>query len=405
MDPLKRKLSILFFAGFVLITPLSSAQSGTRNVSLDFYGDTIRFGLDSSSLVDFPSSLSEQAVENFYERLVRSNYQPIIEALNEYKRKNIPDDWLYYQLVRKTAQLISPKSQNYFRYTLYKWFFLVNTGYDARLTISNDKMLFYVQCEENIYNIPSRIRDGKQFVCLNYHDYGSIDFEKEKFTELSLYHPQASSSFSYKVTQLPEFDPANYLEKDLSFNYYQTEYHFKVKLNPQIQSIFVNYPVVDYGYYFNIPLSTETYNTLIPILQKNIKGMNKKNGIDYLMRFTRYAFLFEKDSDAFGKEKRLSPEETLLYSHSDCEDRVALFFCLVKEIYNLPMIVLVYPTHVTIAVELDKPVGNPIVYDGKKYSLCEPTPQKQDLKIGQRIPSLSKTPYEIVYAYNPGDKK
>lgn len=120
------------------------------------------------------------------------------------------------------------------------------------------------------------------------------------------------------------------------------------------------------------------------------------------MRFTRYAFLYEKDSEIFGKEKRLSPEETLLYKYSDCEDRAALFFYLVKEIYNLPMIVLVYPNHVTIAVQLAKPVGKPIVYNGKKYSVCEPTPQKQDLRLGQRIPSLSKVGYEIVYAYNPG---
>lgn len=123
------------------------------------------------------------------------------------------------------------------------------------------------------------------------------------------------------------------------------------------------------------------------------------------MRFTRYAFLFEKDTEIFGNEKRLSPEETLLYEQSDCEDRAALFFYLVKEIYNLPMIVLVYPRHVTIAVQLDKPVGNPIVYKGKKYSICEPTPQKQDLRIGQRIPALSNTPYEIAYAYNPKEIK
>lgn len=133
--------------------------------------------------------------------------------------------------------------------------------------------------------------------------------------------------------------------------------------------------------------------------------MNKKNGTDYLMRFTRYAFLFENDSKTFGKEKRLSPEETLLYEYSDCEDRAALFFYLVKEIYNLPMIVLVYPKHVTIGVQFDKPVGNPIVYNGKKYSVCEPTPQKWNLRLGQMIPALSKTSYEVVYAYNPHDDK
>ena len=119
------------------------------------------------------------------------------------------------------------------------------------------------------------------------------------------------------------------------------------------------------------------------------------------MRFTRYAFLFEPDSRQFGNEKRLSPEQTLLYEQSDCDDRAALFFYLVKEIYNLPMLVLAFPEHVTIAVKFDKPVGTPIMYKGEKYSVCEPTPQKQDLKLGQLSPNLDKATYEIAYAYIP----
>ena len=119
------------------------------------------------------------------------------------------------------------------------------------------------------------------------------------------------------------------------------------------------------------------------------------------MHFTRYAFLFEPDETAFGKEKRLSPEETLIYGQSDCEDRAALFFYLVKEIYNLPMIVLVYPKHVTIAVNLDKPIGKPIHYNGKTYSICEPTPQKEDLPMGKLAPELEHESYIIAYGYAP----
>jgi len=388
----------------MVLSLVSFSQNGMKKISFDFYGDSVEFQLDSSCFVGFDESLSEQSIQRFYENILLANYSPIIQALNLYKEKYNPDDWLYYQLIRKTAQHISPKAENYYRYTLYKWFLLIKSGYNAILNIARDQLLFYVQTDEKIYNIPSRISDGKQFVCLNYHDYGNIDFEKDKFLQVRLLVGEVGRSFSYRVTQLPDFNPDNYSERNLSFNYYQNKYHFTVKLNPQVQAIFANYPVVDYSYYFNIPLSRETYSSLIPLLKNNVKKMNKKNGIDYLMRFTRYAFLFEKDSETFGKEKRLSPEETLLYKHSDCEDRAALFFCLVKEIYNLPMIVLVYPKHVTIGVELDKPVGNPIVYNGKKYSVCEPTPQKEDLRLGQRIPSLNKTSYEVVYAYNPQNK-
>ena len=402
LNPLKKNINILFaLFAFAVMKNTSYSQNGTSKVYFDFYGDSMQFELDSSSLVPFTDLLSKTSILSFHETILETKYRSVIQALILYKEKNKPDDWLYYQLIRKTAQYISPKAENYYRYTLYKWFFLIQSGYNATLNIAQDKLLLYVQSDEKIYNIPYRMRDGKQFVCLNYHDYGSIDFEKEKFSEINLDVPQPQHSFSYKVTQLPDFNPANYLERDITFNYYQNEYHFKVKLNTQVQTIFANYPVVDYSYYFNIPLSKETYKSLIPLLKKNVKEMNYKNGIDYLMRFTRYAFLFKKDSETFGKEKRLSPEETLLYKHSDCEDRAALFFYLVKEIYNLPMIVVVYPKHVTIAVQLKNPVGNPIIYKGKKYSVCEPTPQRRDLRLGQRVPALSKTSYEIVYAYNP----
>jgi hypothetical protein len=386
---------------FCLLCPLLFRGNDIR---FDFYGQTIEFQLPSSSFVDFNGPLSAEAVNRFRASMDAANYRPVMAALEQYRQNMQPSDWLFYQLIRKTAQQISPKADNYDRYTLYKWYLLVQSGYDAMLCIAADKMLFYVQSDENIYNIPSRISNGRQYICLNYHDYGNIDFNRYRFEEVAVNSMPSRKGFSYRVTQLPEFRPEDYKEKEIRFTYYNNEYRFKVKLNPQVQAIFANYPVVDYGYYFNIPLSKETYASLIPSLKKNVKGLSPKNGIDYLMHFTRNAFAFEKDSEGFGKEKRMSPEETLLYDRSDCEDRAALFFYLVKEIYDLPMIVLVYPTHVTVAVHFDKAAGEPIVYNGNKYYVCEPTPQAEDLKVGERLKSLSKAPFEVAYAYTPGKK-
>lgn len=401
---MKINLSILFLFLSLSYTNRLPAQNPVANIRFDFYGDTVQLHYPDLPLVTLDTQLSEQTVQNFYKDISATNYQPLVATLISYREKNKLDDWLFYQLIRRTAQYISPKSENYFRYTLYKWFFLAKTGYNTTLSISGDRLLFYVQSDENIYEIPYHTREGKQFVCLNYHDYGSIDFETNQFREVAISIPEAKKGFSYKITQLPNFRPQDYLEKDLQFNVYNNSYHFKVKLNRQIQSLFANYPVVDYESYFNIPLSHETYISLIPILKKNIKGLSVKNGVDYLMRFTRYAFLFEPDSENFGKEKRLTPEQTLLYEHSDCEDRAALLFYLIKEIYNLPMVVMSYPQHITIAVKLDKPHGTPVLYNGSVYTVCEPTPQKEDLQLGQILPQLRKVPYEIVYAYDPVKK-
>jgi len=397
-------MKILYFILPVFISCFlcGYGQNNTSSIRFSFCDEPIEFSFERSHIIDFASPLSEESIQSFYSDLSKTDYQSVISTIGSFRKEHQLDDWLFYQLIRKTAEQISPKAQNYNRYTLYKWFLLAKSGYNTTLSISGDRILFYVQSNDSIYNVPYHYKNGKQYVCLNYHDYGNnIDFEKNKFSEVAISIPEAKNSFSYKIRKLPDFKPTDYEEKSLRFYVDQTEYDFKIKLNPQIKAIFTNYPVTDYESYFNIPLSKETYTSLIPLLKKNVKGLKVKNGVDYLMRFTRYAFLFEPDSVNFGGEKRLSPEQTLLYDYSDCEDRAALFFYLVKEIYDLPMLVLSYPKHITIAVKFDKPFGKPIIYNGEKYMICEPSPQKNDLTIGQLIPEVRHAVYEVVYAYNP----
>ena len=400
-----RLISILLLA---VLLPLAAAQktwaykaSERVEINFNFYGDTIHIPFADFRFVDFSNQLSEENIAQFYDEIQATDYESVLSALLTYKQQKQANDWVYYQLIRKTAQNISPKADNYERYTLYKWFFLAKSGYDTRLVIFNDKILFYVYSNDNIYNLPVFKQNGKQYVCLNYHDYGKIDFEKEMKNASSISIPEGTKTFSYKVTQLPDFTKQYSQSKELTFNYKNKKYNFKIELNPEVDTIFKNYPVVDFESYFNIPLSKKTYQSLIPKLKEEVEGMTDTKGVDYLMEFTRNAFLYEDDSDNFGKEKRLSPEQTLFNQHSDCDDRVALFFYLVKEIYNRPMIVLLYPTHVTIAVNFEENIGTPVYYNNMAFTICEPTPQQEDLKMGELAHKYKNQQYTIAYAYTP----
>lgn len=384
----------LFLMNLALITK-------AQNFSLDFYNGTFNFSVDSTLSIQTSKEATSNAATIFFQKINNSNYQPLISSLAAYKNRYKLNDWIFYQLIRQVAEQISPKADNYFKYTLYKWFLLSKSGYDAKIAIGNQQIIFYVKNDEDISDIPFFMIDNKKYMCLNYHDYGILFKQADAYKPVNIATKEGQNSFSYKVTALPDFKPESYQNKDLEFSYRQKIYHFKLKINDDVKQIFKNYPVVSYKDYFNIPLSRETYSSLIPVLKENLKTMDQKKGVDYLMRFTRYAFLYENDDQNFGKEKRLSPEETLLNKYSDCDDRAALFFYLIKEIYDLPMIALLYPTHLTMAVQFDKPVGDFILYQGKKYSFCEPTPQVQDLKIGQLSNKLKNIKFEIVYAYDP----
>ncbi|TDO29344.1 hypothetical protein [Sediminibacterium goheungense] len=399
---MRKKLYILFISTVLYIsTGYAQNTVSEKELVLDFYGDSIALPQDSSILVDFSEPLSKKGIGDFYSKLTSGTYQLLIQQLLQYRDSRKLDDWFYYQLIRTTAEKLSPKAANYHRYTLYKWFLLNESGYSSTLRFRNDTLLLYVRSEENIYDIPYYMTGDKQYVCLNYHDYNNkVAVDAVSFTTVALYDG-GTNRFSYKVTRLPQIRNNNFTVKQLYFDYKNKEYKFNVLLDQQVQKIFTNYPVVDYASQFGIPLSQTTYNSLVPLLKEAVSKMNQQQGVDYLMHFTRSAFLFETDTKAYGKEKRLSAEQTLFYEYSDCEDRSAFFFFLVKEIYQLPMIVLSYPTHITVAVQFDKASGTPILYNGEPYWVCEPTPQKKNLKIGELLPSLKNQAFEVVYAYKP----
>jgi hypothetical protein len=391
---------------FLLLLACISANNANAQQTpgkLDFFGETVLVPSAYKAPI-FKRPLSAESLQSFQHSLDTASLRPYLHVLLQYKAAHDPGDWLYYQLVRRVAQAISPKAEDYHRYTFYKWWFLTQSGYDARLTISDSLLLFYVQSNEMVYNIPYRMLDGKQYVCLNYHDYGAIDFSKHVFNDVTPAVALNAKPFSYKVARLPDFSQADYTDKAIAYSDGLNAYSFRIKVNPQIKTLFSNYPVLDYDVQFNMPLSQTTYQSLIPALRKQLKGLRLSDGVEFLMHFTRSAFLFKPDSEVFGGEKRMTPEQTLLYESSDCEDRAALFYFLVKEIYNLPMLVLTYPQHVTVAVQFDKPVGKTIDYNGSKYSICEPSPQRMDLGIGQTLPELKKQPYEVAYAYQPSGK-
>lgn len=403
---MKRGIWTILIIGVCLWGQPAQAQQQSISVEsafVDFYGDTVHTPIVHQLKVSLKTPVSHSSIEDFYSTLSLLPYQQLVNNLQAYKKEKQLDDWLFYQLIRTTAEAISPKKDNYHRYTLYKWFLLNQTGYNAITRLRNDTLLMYVQSNESVYDIPSMVLNGDQFVCLNYHDYGSkIDFKAGPFQNIQLIERRHEiKAFSYKIKRMPDFHLDRYEVKPIQFAYGQRNYEFKVKVNKSINKLFNNYPSVEYAMQFTAPLSNTTYQSLIPALKEVVGKMDQKKGVDYLMHLTRSSFAFENDATIYGKDMRFSPEQTLYSDYSDCEDRAAFFFYLVKEIYNLPMIVLSYPQHVTVAIQFDDAQGNPIMYKGNPYWVCEPTPQWKDLKIGQGIPSLKKQAYEVVYEYQP----
>lgn len=383
---------LLFSAGLV---------SGHEMVNIEYLGDTITLSVRKEMYVKMAEVITDQEVSLFQQQLDDAQFNQCAEAILKYRDEKKLDDWMYYQLIRRVSYHFCPKSTHYGYYTLYKWYLMGHSGYETTLSMNEEQLLFYVKCTENVYGIPFFSRDEKRFICLNMHDFGHELLPNLATHEVSARIKEGQKAFSYKIQQIPNIKSADIVEKELSFSHLGKTYRIQVKLNPQVKTLFRNYPVADFETYFNIPMSESAHASLIPALKQHLLLKKEFEGIDFLMHFTRQSFVYQNDQDYFGKERRLSPEQTLFYENSDCDDRAALFYYLVKEIYNLPMIVLLYPGHVTVAVELPRPKGRTISFKGRDYSICEPTPQSEELGVGQISKHLKHKPFEVVYEYLP----
>ena len=386
-----------------LIEARSKRTLADDSIHIEFLGKGYSLP-PTGQLEQFTGDINHAEITKYANTIPSKELDNLCQSLLGIQKKESLDDWLYYQLVRRTAQECIHKKEDYIGYTILKWYILNHTGYEPLLSVSENKLLLYIKSDDIIYNQPLKKIENKQYVCLNYHDYGfNVDFNYEKFSNITDLLKEGTP-FTFLVKTLPDFAESTYETKELKFQYKKKADQVNIKLNTNLSSYFTNYPVTEYKNQFNIPLSKETYQSLIPALKEKLVNFDKKKGVEYIMYFTRHAFKFESDTEIFGREKRLSPEETLLYDKSDCEDRSALFFLLVKEIYDLPMIVLSSPQHVTVAVKLDKPSKHSILYEGKQYTICEPTPQRRELKVGEEISTIRRQHFTVEFAYDPAKK-
>lgn len=400
---MKKQAKYVKLLAIIICLIFSTSSYADRNlpndsVAINFLGSSLKLNIEKKQVQDIVDRLAKNQTIN-YETL--TNETSLIKRKIEeiQKEKQLPD-WLVYQLIRRIAEQINSKYIDYTQYTLTKYLLLVITGFEPVIYTSTDKILLYIKSTDTVFNLPNKKIDGKQFVCLNYHDYGyQINFGLEKFYQKKMNFPNNGKDFRYTINYLPSFQKKSYVEKNISFYYKHRKESFNILVNPEIQDYFTNYPVTEYRYQFNIPFSEIAYIKLIPELKSRIKNLSIEKGVEYIMTFVRDGFEFETDTRLFGREKRLSAEETLMYNSSDCEDRSALFFLLVKEIYDLPMAIISYPEHVNVAVKLPQNKGLTINIENDRYTICEPTPQKTKRGIGWMPKEIRNQPFEVAYLY------
>ena len=168
-----------------------------------------------------------------------------------------------------------------------------------------------------------------------------------------------------------------------------------ISVNSNLINFMDTYPCCSWELFAEASLSQNVKDQLYPSLKKTIAGLSEKDAANILLNLIQTGFEYKTDGDQFGREKTFFGDEPFFYPYCDCEDRSILFAILVKDLMNLDVVLLDYPTHIATAVCFNENItGDYFDIDGKKYIICDPT--YIGAPIGKSMPDMLKLEANIL---------
>lgn len=368
-------------------------EANEETLTIHFYSEKLTIPYDTEINQPFVGRLEEQTIVGYYEALEDTAYEPLIRALKQQQQQLTLNDWLLYELTQKTVEAIYKNSSRKEK-TLATWFLISKLGYDTRLAFLRNEAFIYVRTLEDIYETPLIEDNGDKFVGLTELQYRRTATNRGVYMLNFLASPNGQP-FSFSLDQLPELAPKKQ-QKKFDFEWQRNNYEVTVQCDQTLVKVMEKYPVIGETDYVKTPFSNSLQNTLLPQIQKIITGKTTVEALEIIATFTRSAFTYKEDETYFGRSKPMIRDEVFFYPYSDCEDRSAVFFGLVEALLDLPMIIVAFPDHLTVAVALDEPIGPSIRYKGKKFYIVDPTGPSNSSEIGRIPKGYEKQSFEIL---------
>jgi hypothetical protein len=152
---------------------------------------------------------------------------------------------------------------------------------------------------------------------------------------------------------------------------------------------------MEFGVYLDGGASPGFLSSVRNVFEPLIAGMAEAEAANLLIRFVQTALDYATDQEQFNVEKWMLPEETIHYPYSDCDDRSILYAWLVRELLDREVMGVQWPGHMAVAVVFESdPGGAGFSYEGKRWTICDPTYFGAD--IGMVPPIFDGEPFEPV---------
>ncbi len=346
------------------------ASISSYNTNVDFYGASFKLYYDD---IDFAIvTVSHKSITASFKHFMDNvdAVENIVIQLVEYAAIMELNDYAFMKLVRETA-LTMFKDVN--KSNIFTWFVMNACEYDCKLAYNDAGDVFIVVPSSiPIYRTASITIKGKRYyvVTFNLQEYKKITIKLITYLDNPL---NSNKTLDFIIGKAPDINNKFAQTKRDMPNISKT---FSINYDKSYVSLLKNMPILDYPVYFHIPMSSKTYEDIKTKFAPYLDGKTEFEKVRFLLSFVQQGFPYKYDIDNFGRgEQPLAPEESLFYSHSDCEDHAALFAYLVTALTDCEVLGVLYSDHATTAVKFKhtRPKGYYLPKPYDDYILCEST--------------------------------
>lgn len=308
-------------------------------------------------------TISSKSIADFYSGLAKNKeyWSEQIETLQGMRSKYLLNDWGFYQLSSKAANVFYDGANER---RLLSWYILLRAGFKVKVGYNDDLVYILFPTKEKLYGTPYFKEDGDVFYVMEENRVALEDMQTYEGN-----YPGNIKFISLALSEYPLLQGDKFTK---TLTYKGTSFEFA--FNRGVLDFLASYPQCDLRIYFGPGVTSQNQKKLDDYFLPKLKGLNKRSSIDLLLDFCQFTFPYATDQSQFGKEKYLFAEQSLYFPANDCEDRTVFLSFLIQRYLNLSTVALDFPGHVNLGVLLNEPFsGTYITYNKSKYLICDPT--------------------------------
>jgi len=330
--------------------PLISQTPSTITVQamqLSFFGSSI--AIDQSAIAFTKSLQSSKEVSDLAEE-IHVQDALLVNRIKAIRSEYSLNDWdtvVFAQALMNTIYSVQDQKLK----TLHIIDVLRALGYKTVLAEGTDKKFYFlVPTKQPLYSKSFFTRDE-----VKYYLFG-VDIHPRADPKISIsFYRSADDGQGSPLDMRMLKDPLIAVDPqtvNLKWDFENKKYSMNVTLNKNLAALMDMYPQVENDAY----LQSRSGVKLVRELSSNLMNESKKKhftqeqSIAFILRFAQQAFTYKTDFDAYGYERPMFVEQTILLPYSDCEDRAILLSRLYQEALGLDTVGLRYPGHLSLGV-------------------------------------------------------